>query len=192
MKIKIKGKEIQKLLLAPEPDFPKYTAQIMNLANKNSQGTRPKVVGQLSDLIQEFTGSSLDEWKSWYLEKHPEAIKNATEKISEMVELFKDAINKIDKALIEEWVTDLVIVKTFVGLRFQEAILKKIAELKSLTYRLATPEEESKGIDGFIGTTAVSIKPVSYKTKSELVEKIDAELIYYSKVKNDLEIEFNF
>ncbi|MBS3945596.1 MAG: MjaI family restriction endonuclease [Melioribacter sp.] len=69
----------------------------MNLANKNSQGTRPKVVGQLSDLIQEFSGSSLDEWKSWYLEKHPEAIKNAAEKISAMVELFKDAINKIDK-----------------------------------------------------------------------------------------------
>ncbi|MBS3946473.1 MAG: MjaI family restriction endonuclease, partial [Melioribacter sp.] len=50
-----------------------------------------------SDLIQEFSGSSLDEWKSWYLEKHPEAIKNAAEKISAMVELFKDAINKIDK-----------------------------------------------------------------------------------------------
>ncbi|MBS3946472.1 MAG: MjaI family restriction endonuclease [Melioribacter sp.] len=142
--------------------------------------------------MQEFSGSSLDEWKSWYLEKHPEAIKNAAEKISAMVELFKDAINKIDKTLIEEWVTDLVIVKTFVGLRFQEAILKKIAESQNLDYRLATPEEESKGIDGFIGTTAVSIKPVSYKTKSELVEKIDAELIYYSKVKNDLEIEFNF
>lgn len=192
MKIRIKGRDIQKLLLAPEPDFPKYTTQIMNLANKNSQGTRPKVVGQLSNLIQEFSGSSLDEWKSWYLEKHPEAIKNAAERISDMVELFKDAINKIDKTLIEEWVTDLVIVKTFVGLKFQEAILKKIAESKGLTYRLATPEEESKGIDGLIGSTAVSIKPITYKMKPELLEKIDAELIYYSKIKNDLEIEFNF
>ncbi len=33
---------------APQPEFPKYTTQLMNLANLNAQGTRPKVVGQLS------------------------------------------------------------------------------------------------------------------------------------------------
>ena len=27
-------------------NFPKYTTQIMNLANQNAQGTRPKVVTQ--------------------------------------------------------------------------------------------------------------------------------------------------
>lgn len=31
----------------------------MKLANQNSQGTRPKVVGQLSDLIVEFQGNSI-------------------------------------------------------------------------------------------------------------------------------------
>lgn len=192
MKIKIRGKEIQKLLDAPEPEFPKYTTQLLNIANKNAQGTRPKVVGQLSDLIQEFSGKNMEEWKTWYLDKHPEAIKNASSKVSDMINLFRDAINKIDNDLIEKWVTDLVIVKTFVGLRFQEAILKKVANAKNASYRLSTADEESKGIDGYVGRVAVSIKPITYKVKPELDEKINAEFIFYKKVKNDLEIEFNF
>ena len=30
--------------------FPKYTTQIINLANQNAQGTRPQVVGKMSNL----------------------------------------------------------------------------------------------------------------------------------------------
>ena len=46
--------------------------------------------------------------------------------------------------MVEQWVRDLVIVKTFAGLRFQEAILKKGAEIKGTGYRFANPDEESK------------------------------------------------
>jgi hypothetical protein len=49
------------------------------------------------------------------------------------------------------WVRDLVLVKTFIGLKFREAILRKGAELKGMDWRFSSPEEESKGIDGFIG-----------------------------------------
>lgn len=45
------------------PEFPKYTTQILNLANQNAQATRPKVVGQMSELIKEFTGRTLEEWE---------------------------------------------------------------------------------------------------------------------------------
>lgn len=34
-------------------EFPRYTTQILNLANQDAQGTRPRVVGQLSELIKE-------------------------------------------------------------------------------------------------------------------------------------------
>jgi len=54
------------------------------------------------------------------------------------------------------------VVKTFVGLCFEEAILSKIAQYKRSAYRLSTPAEEAQGIDGFIGDTAVSIKPGTY------------------------------
>lgn len=64
-KIKIYNDEIQDIVIGEVPDFPKYTTQILNLANQNAQGTRPKVVGQMSDLIQEFDGRAIDEWIDW-------------------------------------------------------------------------------------------------------------------------------
>ncbi len=190
-KIKIKTIELEQLLNVDKYDFPKYSTQILNLANQNAQGTRPKVVGQLSDLIQEFNGKTIKEWENWYLKKHPKAIENASDKIFSMVENFKDVMNKIDKDLITTWVKDLVIIKTFIGLRFQEAILKKISHLLNKNYRLAIPEEESQGIDGFIGNIPVSIKPHTYKIKKALSEEIDVKIIYYEKKKDGLNIYFS-
>jgi hypothetical protein len=165
-------------------EFPKYSTQIINLANQNAQGTRPAVVGQMSELIQEFTGKKIEEWEEWYIKRHPEAMKNATEKIVKMMDNLRDAMNMIDRQLIENWVKDLVVIKTFIGLEFQEAILKKASNLLKTSYRFSTPEEESRGIDGFVGDIAVSIKPETYKFKKGLSEKIDAKLIYYEKVKD--------
>jgi len=45
MPIKIKNEELIKELVGETKEFPKYTSQLINLANKNSQGTRPRVVG---------------------------------------------------------------------------------------------------------------------------------------------------
>ena len=130
MKIKITIEEIRKYLDIETPEFPKYVAPLINLANQYAQGTRPKVVGQMSELIQEFEGKTLREWEEWYLKIKPDAIRNATEKILLKLKELKNALNNIDRATVEQWVRDLVIVKTFAGLRFQEAILKKGAEIK--------------------------------------------------------------
>jgi len=188
-KVKIKNEEIKELLGAESFEFPKYSTQIMNLANQNAQGTRPAVVGQMSELIQEFSGKSITEWEQWYLKKHPDAIQKATEKITDMVENFRNVMDKIDHQLIESWVHDLVIIKTFIGLKFQEAILGKVANLLKTHYRLATPDEESQGIDGYIGNMPISIKPETYKMKKSLSEKIEAKFIYYQKVKDGVSID---
>ena len=187
--IKIKNEELIRELIGKTKDFPKYTTQLMNLANQNAQGTRPRVVGQLSELIKECPEKNYQGWKDWYLKKYPQAIANATEKISEMVENLKTAIKLIDKSLVREWAEDLILEKTFIGLRFQEAILKKVAEIKNTNYRLAIPKEESLGIDGFIGEVPVSIKPISYKSKKALAEEIKTKIIFYNKIKSGLEIE---
>jgi hypothetical protein len=147
-------------------------------------------VGQMSELIQEFEGKTLQEWEAWYLQKKPDAIKEATEKILKKLEEFKDSLNKIDRATVEKWVRDLVIVKTFAGLRFQEAILKKGAEIKGTTYRLAEPDEEAKGIDGYIGDIPVSIKPHTYDVKASLPEHIEVKIIYYMKIDDGIEVDY--
>lgn len=190
MKIKISNEEIREYLNVQPPESPKYTTQIINLANQNAQGTRPKVVGQLSDLIQKFPGRSMVEWEEWYLKQNPDAVRVATDKILEMVQSLRDAISKIDRDLVEQWVRDLVIVKTFIGLRSQEAILKRVSGIKRCDYRLATPEEEARGIDGYVGEQPVSIKPDTYKAKRSLSEEIAVNFIYYTKLKDGIEIEF--
>jgi uncharacterized protein YukE len=190
MKIKITIKEIRKYLDIETPEFPKYVAPLINLANQYAQGTRPKVVGQMSELIQEFEGKILSRWEEWYLKKKPDAVRNATEKILQKLKELKNALNKIDQATVEQWVRDLVIVKTFAGLRFQEAILKKGAEVKGVEYRLAEPDEESKGIDGYIGDIPVSIKPHTYDVKASLPEHIEVKIIYYRKIKDGIEVDY--
>lgn len=190
MKVKISIQEIRKYLDIETPEFPKYTAPLINLANQYAQGTRPKVVGQMSELIQEFEGKTLSEWEKWYLEKKPEAVKNATEKILQKLKELKNSLNKIDRATVEQWVRDLIIVKTFAGLRFQEAILKKGAEIKGTNCRLSEPDEESKGIDGYIGEIPVSIKPHTYDVKASLPEHIDIKIIYYRKIDDGIEVDY--
>ena len=191
MKLKIKNNEIQEIIKGEIIEFPKYSTQLMNLANQNSQGTRPKVVGQLSDLIQEFVGNNIDDWEVWYLNKKPNAINDAVNKVYPMVEKLKSSIAKIDKGLVEKWIKDLVITKTFLGLKFQEAILKRVSEKLNTSYRLALKEEESRGVDGLIGNKPVSIKPSTYKTKMSLNENIDVPIIFYEKRKGGINIEFS-
>lgn len=184
--IKITNQEIAELLVGVPPAFPKYSTQLINLANQNAQGTRPIIVGQMSELIQKYPGKDFEGWKSWYTKQQPRAIQTATDKIYAKLLEMRKAMNKIDKALVEKWVRDLVITKTFSGLRFQEVILKKIADMEGKQYRLSTPTEESKGIDGFVGDDAISIKPITYKVKTALHEHIEVRIIYYEKKKDGL------
>ena len=191
IKKKIKNEEVATLSNATIYNFPKYTTMIVNLVNGTAQATRPKVVGQMSDLIQEFDGKTLDEWIEWYSARMPNAIDAATKKISSLMSEIKKAVELIDDELIENWVKDLVYNKTFCGLKVQQAILSFIASMYGKEWRLASKEEEAKGIDGFIGDSPVQIKAETYKQKGQLNEVIEVPIIYYEKKKDGLNIEFD-
>lgn len=196
MRITIKNEEIQVLNGCKQTVFPKYTSQLINWANQNAQGTRPKVVGQLSELFPEYQDSadsvSIEGWTAWYLKRHADAIENATEKIYKQVQNLKEAIQLIDEALVKKWVEDLVITKTYNGMYLQKAILAKLAAHKhSQSFRLARPEEEARGIDGFIDNVAYSIKPNTYKTMHRLSEEIQVKMIYYTKTKSGLILDID-
>ncbi len=189
--LRIPNAEVQSLLTDKAFSYPKYSTQLINLANANAQGTRAKIVGQMSELIQQFEGKTLEEWEEWYLNLHPDSIEKATERIYAMIEALKSSIQHIDRELVRQWVEELVLIKTFAGLKFQKAILKKLAEVKETTYRLSTNAEESRGIDGYVGDTAVSIKPDTYKAKN-LNEVIGAAMVFYFKKKDAIIVEYDF
>jgi hypothetical protein len=189
----IKNEEIEKYNQCDTFSFPKYTSQLINWANQNAQGTRPVVVGQMSKLFPEFLNSdeekTIEGWRRWYLERYPDACDKATDKIWTQVNNLKNAIAQIDREMVEKWVEDLVIYKTFNGLYVQKAILASLAKKRNTNYRLAIPEEERHGIDGFVGNIPYSIKPDTYKTMDRLSELIDVKMIYYVKTKIGLKIE---
>lgn len=189
--IKLNIDDVFKDVTGEVKKFPKYTTQLMNIANQNAQGTRPVVVGQLSDLIHQIPKKSYNAWREWYLTNHPDAIQKATNKIKPMIDNFRDVLKKIDEEMIYDWVEDLVITKTAEGLIIQEKVLQYIGAQRNEKWRVATSEEESSNIDGFIGGQPVQIKPITYKSKkSSTREEIDEdiEIIYYKRTNKYLTI----
>lgn len=193
MNYTIKNEDIENYNNSDSFSFPKYTSQLINLANQNAQGTRPVVVGKMSDLFQKFLESdeerNIDGWRRWYLERYPDSFEKATNKIWEQVNNIRNAIELIDKEMVENWVENLIIYKTFNGLYVQKSILAFLANKKGTTYRLANAIEESHGIDGYVGDVSYSIKPDTYKYMERLSEVIDVKMIYYTKTKTGLKIE---
>lgn len=193
MNYTIKNSDIKIYNEASSFSFPKYTSQLINWANQNAHGARPVVVGQMSELFPEFLESdeekSIDGWRRWYTNRYPNAFETATDKIWVQVNNLRNAIALIDRNMVEKWVEDLIIHKTFNGLYVQRAILISLAEKMDTTYRPASPSEESVGIDGYVGDTPYSIKPDTYKAMGRLSEAINVKMIYYTKTKTGLSIE---
>ena len=184
--IRLSENEREELVADIDPEFPKYTTQIMNIANQNSQGTRPATVGQLNEIIEEYKeqypDGDFEDWRQFYFENYDgdKNIEEATDKVFDMVVKMREAAEEIDREMVNRWVKDLVLYKTYTGLgRNEEAILKKLSEEYDLPYELGTAEDESKGIDGYLESQPVSVKPITYKQKARLQEDIDAPIVYY-------------
>lgn len=93
----------------------------MNIANQNAGGTKPAVVGQLSELFPEYLAqetqqASCERWEAWYRKRYPETIETAVGRVRQQIENLKQALPLITDEMLLNWVTDLVISKTFDGL----------------------------------------------------------------------------
>ena len=194
-KFKISNDYISKCNDTDVPQYPKYTTQVINLANQNAGGTRPRNVGQLSELLPEYLSlpgeASLSGWREWYNERYPDAVENAVDKIWTQVNNLRDCMDYIDKPMVKTWVEDLIYNKTFNGLYYQKAILQKISELEGKPFRLANPNEEAMNIDGFVGDTAYQIKPDTYDhMKYGVHEEIPCTIVKYRKTSTGIEVEY--
>tara|TARA_Y100000590_G_C15626404_1_gene979520 strand:+ start:120 stop:719 length:600 start_codon:yes stop_codon:yes gene_type:complete len=184
----IKNEIVKDSLGIPEILFPKYTTQLINLAGSNAAATRPKIVGQMSDLTVKSKARTLNEWRNYYTKSRPEAHKAAADKIENMIDNLREAMKLIDRNLIEMWVDDLLINKTFFGFGAQDVILEEMAKRTGLSLKQSSASDESKGIDGYLGSHPVSVKPTTYKQKV-LEENISCPIIYYQKTSYGIRID---
>ena len=194
----IRNNDIAKAIGIPALNIPKYSKSVINNANGYARATRPENVSQVSETIKVFrqdnnvTKHSLEEWEKWYNKKYPEAISKATDeawiKFSEVL----DNLKTVTKEDIAAWEKDLIIYKTYTGLMIQDAIIKDIAKKMRVESRLATVEEESMGIDGYINNKPVQIKARTYESNHN--ERFDKHIIivYYEKDARTSDISYEY
>ena len=184
MKIRITPQELRGRLIGNRPPYERYVSPLINLANRFAQATRPNRVGQVSELIRECPAHDYEGWRDWYLDRHPKTIEKATDRVVAMIDQIRDAMDKIDRATVLRWVTELVLEQTYVGLRVERAILEETAHRLRKELQFSSPEDESRGIDGYLDGIPVSVKPDTYKAMDTISETIDARMIYYEKKSN--------
>lgn len=189
MRFKITTSDAAAHLGGPAPTFPKYTTQLLNLANQNAQATRPPVVGKMSDLIVKANPATFEEWREWYLMRHPDAIATATDRISGMLRNLGEALKVIDDDMVRRWVEDLVLTKTFGGLRGQNAILPELARRLDMPLSPASSIDEGRGVDGWLGSTPVQVKPETYRKMRALPEERSCPVVYYWKDRSHFEVD---
>lgn len=170
-------------------DTPKYTTYLLNPAINLSQSNRPEVVGQMSDIIEEFREAhpegTFEDWVEFYFEEYngEERLEESAKKAYPMVEKMRNAFEQIDEEMTRRYIRDLVLFKTYEGFDIQETILRKLGDMYDAEVRRATASEESKGIDGYIGAQAVQIKPNTHK--DNLQETFDVPVVYYDENKTN-------
>ena len=191
-RVQISNQEIQRLVAPDSPEFPKYVTQLLNLVNSNAQGTRPSVVGQMTELLTKSKARTVAEWRSYYDEKMPNGIAAATDKIKQKLVEMQSAMASITDDMVKDWVEDLVYIKTFTGLRVQDVILSYLAQqMGDVEYRVATAVEESQGIDGWIKDHPIQVKPSTYEeSMASFSEVIKVPIVYYEKKREGLFIKY--
>ncbi|MGQ0628165.1 MAG: MjaI family restriction endonuclease [Phycisphaerales bacterium] len=185
----MRAEEVRPALSIREPVFPTYVAPLLNLANQVAQGTRPAVVGQMSDLIEAARPHSRDEWERWYTAHMPAAPSQACDRIERALGRLQTALAKIDRPMIESWVNALLIDKTYAGFVLQGAILHALGQRLKLPILPATTEDERRGIDGYIGDRPVSIKPSSYLRQGNLIESLQGVPVFYEKTRGGIKVD---
>ncbi|GIV40049.1 MAG: hypothetical protein KatS3mg033_1849 [Thermonema sp.] len=90
-KIFLTNTEIQGMISDERMHFPKYVPSILNLLNQWTQATRPKNVGQLSELIKQFPGKTPEEWKEWYSQRYPKCYSRSDTKNNGLTTFLKSS-----------------------------------------------------------------------------------------------------
>ena len=130
---KIKLDDVSSANGTQKVSLPKYSSQVINLANGYAKATRPDNVGQVSEDIKRFrddetlSGYSNQDWINWHQNHYPNGIQKATDEAWAMFVKMRNSLNTVTKDDIRKWEEDFVYSKTYDGLMVQNAIITKIA-----------------------------------------------------------------
>lgn len=161
--IKITARTFQSVTRRNRCDFPLYSKPILNIATQNSKATHKNVVGSMKEQWMEFLatrGRSVDEWEAWYMANGGQLkIAAATDKLYAMLQKMPIDHALFTRNLALAYILDLVINKTHYGMSGEYHAVLAAAAHFAKEHRFSTAEEESQGIDAWIGDRPVQVKP---------------------------------
>ncbi len=179
--IKLTATDFKNVVRRDRCSFPLNTKPILNIATQNSQCTRAKIVGSMKETFLEFQkarqGLSVDDWENFYLNTkggHAK-IQAATDKLFEYLNKMPLDHSVFTRQLAQEYILDLVINKTHYGMSGEYHAVLAASTHFELPYRFSTAEEESQGIDAWIGTFPVQVKPHDSVAKHHVRNTADTE-----------------
>lgn len=175
--IKITGKHYKNIERSRR-QWPKYATQLMNVASQNAKATNPKNVGSMKEtwlaMRNQGIKGTLKNWTDFYNSVHGESrVVEAGLKIRSM--LSKMGIEWIDSEMCIDYAKEVVYNKTQMGLGGEEMALEAVADYYGMEFRFSTAEEESKGIDGWIGQFPVQVKPHDSNFKAHVHNHADKD-----------------
>lgn len=171
--------------------WPRYATQLLNIAGQNAQCFSAKKIGSMKEQWLEFieTGvpDTLENWEKFYTDKNgTDGIKWAAEKLFDKA--VKDMrIPWLDKELCADYVKEVIFNKTHFGMGGESSAIKAAAKYFELPFRFSTAEEESQGIDGWIGDKPVQVKPQDSFKVGHVFNKADVAktlVLTYEKKKH--------
>jgi len=189
--IKLTSKNYGSVIQRQRREWPKYSTQLMNVASQNCKATSPKNVGSMKELWTEMRNQgipgTLENWTEFYKSKKGEGLLiDAGQKIYDM--LVKMGITWISLDMAMQYVKEVVYNKTQMGLGGEEMAVQVVAGYYNLPYRFSTPEEESKGIDAYIGNYPVQVKPHDSVFKAHVHNHADKDKVLFVTYENKKQV----
>jgi len=196
--LKLTAKHFNSITKKDRCEFPLNSKPILNIATQNSQATRPAIVGSMKDFFTEFLatgGKTVDQWETWYKAHKDKNGNDGHQRIVAATDKLHAYLNKmpLDHAVFtrdiaEKYLLDLIINKTHYGMSGEYHSVVAAAKYFGKEYRFSTAEEESQGIDAWLGDCPVQVKPADSVKKHHVRNHADEEktLVITYKSKEDV------
>ncbi len=138
-------------------------------------------VGNMTNIVLNSKAKTIDEFRKEYLSKYGDMFRENQQKYLELIKKKHLDRRYFTDTFIKEYFERFVINNSFVGIKNQDIICKYLAKKYNKTYRVATSDEDTAGIDAYIGD-----KPVQIKGKKWGVPGDDSMYVYYDTKNNTI------
>jgi len=129
---------------------------------------------------------TLENWETFYVGRMgTDGLDEASEKLYDMIS--KMGVPWIDEQMCADYVREVIYNKTHFGMGGESMAIAVAAEYFDLPYRFSNAEEESQGIDGWIGEYPVQVKPQDTFKVGHVFNKADTSkqlVVTYEKKKH--------